>query len=116
MDFLGAEPPVNEPPSRMEGAMMVANPMIKVEIDYIALGLEESKLILNTPRQSLMESWYGATFKKVVTRKNPEVCSVASGGEINYLKKRITCMVGSLSLAPRLLLQPHRSYIPNLQW
>ena len=33
MDFLGAEPPVNEPPSRMEGAMMVANPMIKVEID-----------------------------------------------------------------------------------
>ena len=56
MDFLGAEPPVNEPPSRMEGAMMVANPMIKVEIDYIALGLEGSKLILNTPRQSLLES------------------------------------------------------------
>ena len=56
MDFLGAEPPVNEPPSRMEGAMMVANPMIKVEIDYTILGLEESKLILNTPRQSLMES------------------------------------------------------------
>ena len=56
MDFLGAEPPVNEPPSRMEGAMMVANPMIKVEIDYTILGLEKSKLILNTPRQSLMES------------------------------------------------------------
>ena len=56
MDFLGAEPPVDEPPSRMEGAMMVANPMIKVEIDYTILGLEESKLILNTPRQSLMES------------------------------------------------------------
>ena len=56
MDFLGDEPPVNEPPSRMEGAMMVANPMIKVEIDYTILGLEKSKLILNTPRQSLMES------------------------------------------------------------
>ena len=56
MDFLGAEPPANEPPSRMEGAMMVANPMIKVEIDYTILGLEKSKLILNTPRQSLMGS------------------------------------------------------------
>ena len=56
MDFLGAEPPVDEPPSRTEGAMMVANPMIKVEIDYTILGLEESKLILHTPRQSLMES------------------------------------------------------------
>ena len=56
MDFLGAEPPVNEPPSRMEGANVVANPMIKVEIDYTILGLEKSKLILNTPRQSLMES------------------------------------------------------------
>ena len=56
MDFLGAEPPVDEPPSRMEGAIVVANPMIKVEIDYNILGLEKSKLILNTPRQSLMES------------------------------------------------------------
>ena len=34
MDFLGAEPPVNDPPSRMEGAMMVANPLTKIEIDY----------------------------------------------------------------------------------
>ena len=56
MDFLGAEPPVDEPPSRMEGAIVVANPMIKVEIDYNILGLEKSKLILNTPRRSLMES------------------------------------------------------------
>ena len=47
---------MNEPPARMEGAMMVANPMIKIEIDYIALGCEGSKLILNTPRRSLMES------------------------------------------------------------
>ena len=36
MDFFGAEPPVNEPPSRMEGAMMAANPMIKIEIGSIA--------------------------------------------------------------------------------
>ena len=56
MDFLGAKPPMNEPPFRMEGAIMVANPIIKVEINYAILGLEESKLILNTPRQSLMES------------------------------------------------------------
>ena len=66
MDFLGAEPPVNEPPSRMEGAMMVANPMIKVEIDYTILGLEESKLILNTPRQSLMESGIDSWKKSLV--------------------------------------------------
>ena len=39
MDFLGAEPPVDEPPSRMEGDMVIANPMIKVEIDYNVLGL-----------------------------------------------------------------------------
>ena len=56
MDFLGAEPPVNDPPSRVEGAMMVANPLTKIEIDYLELGLEESKLILNTPRQSFLES------------------------------------------------------------
>ena len=68
MDFLGAEPPVNEPPSRREGAMMVANPMIKVEIDYIALGLEESKLILNTPRQSLLESSIDSWKKSLVDR------------------------------------------------
>ena len=60
MDFLGAEPPVDEPPSRMEGAIVVANPMIKVEIDYNILGLEKSKLILNTPRRSLMESDIGS--------------------------------------------------------
>ena len=64
-NFLGAEPPVNEPPSHMEGAMMVASPMIKVEIDYIALGLE-SKLILNTPRQSLMESCIDSWKKSLV--------------------------------------------------
>ena len=44
MDFLGAEPPVNEPPSRMEGAMVIANPMIKVEIDYNVLGLESRQV------------------------------------------------------------------------
>ena len=66
MDFLGAEPPVNEPPSRMEGAIVAANPMIKIEIDYIALGLEESKLILNTPRQSLMESCIDSWKKSLV--------------------------------------------------
>ena len=51
MDFLGAEPP-----SRMEGAMMIANPMTKIEIDFQELRLAESKLILNTPLQSLLES------------------------------------------------------------
>ena len=66
MDFLGAEPPVNEPPSRVEGAMMVANPMIKIEIDYLELGLEESKLILNTPRQSLLESSIDSWKKSLV--------------------------------------------------
>ena len=66
MDFLGAEPPVNESPSRMEGAFVDANPLIKIEIDYIALGLEESKLILNTPRQSLMESCIDSWKKSLV--------------------------------------------------
>ena len=61
MDFLGAEPP-----SRMEGAIVDANPLIKIEIDYIALGLEESKLILNTPRQSLMESCIDSWKKSLV--------------------------------------------------
>ena len=56
MDFLGAEPAVNEPPSRMEAAMMVANPLTKIEVDYQELGLQESKLILNTPLQSFLES------------------------------------------------------------
>ena len=55
MDFLGAEPPVNEPPSRMEGAM-IANPMTKIEIDFQELRLTESKLILNTPLQSFLGS------------------------------------------------------------
>ena len=45
MDFLGAEPPVdeppvNEPPARMEGAIMAANPMIKIEIDTRPRGVE----------------------------------------------------------------------------
>ena len=56
MDFLGAEPAVNEPPSRVEGAMMVANQWTKIEIDFQELGLQESKLILNTPLQSFLGS------------------------------------------------------------
>ena len=71
MDFLGAEPPVNdtpvdEPSSRMEGDVVVANPMIKVEIDYNVLGLDKSKLILNTPRQSLMRSEIDSWKKSLV--------------------------------------------------
>ena len=58
--------------------------------------------------------WYDKTFKQIFTMKNSEMCSVASGGEINYLKKRITCMVSSPSQAPGILLQPNKSYIPKL--
>ena len=58
--------------------------------------------------------WYDKTFKQIFTMKNSEMCSVASGGEINYLKKRITCMVSSPSQAPGILLQPNKAYIPKL--
>ena len=67
MDFLGAEPAVNEPPARMEGALMVANPMTKIEIDFQELGLQESKLILNTQLQSfLIESSVDAWKKSLI--------------------------------------------------
>ena len=52
--------------------------------------------------------------RRFFTMKNSEMCSVASGGEINYLKKRITCMVASSSQTPGIVLQPNKSYIPKL--
>ncbi len=58
--------------------------------------------------------WYDETFRKIFTMKNSETCSIATGGEINYLKKRITCMVGSPSQAPGIVIQPNKSYIPKL--
>ena len=58
--------------------------------------------------------WYDETFKKIFTMKNSETCSIATGGEINCLKKRITCMVGSPSQAPGIVIQPNKSYIPKL--
>ena len=56
MDFLGEEPVVNDPPSRMEGALMVSNPLAKIEVDYQELGLQEWKLILNCQLQSFLDS------------------------------------------------------------
>ena len=58
--------------------------------------------------------WYDETFRQIFTMKNSETCSIATGGKINYLKKRITCMVGSPSQAPGIVLQPNKPYIPKL--
>ena len=58
--------------------------------------------------------WYDETLKFIFKMNNSETCSIATGGEINYLKKRITRVVCSWSQAPGILTQPNKSYIPKL--
>ena len=65
MDFLGEEPVVNEPPSGMEGALMVSNPIAKIEVDYQELGLQESKLVLDCQLRKFLDSTVDAWKKSL---------------------------------------------------
>ena len=57
--------------------------------------------------------WFSETFGSIFTMKSSEVVSVSTGGELSYLKKRIT-LFSHDNEKPGLLLQPNKGYVPKL--
>ena len=57
--------------------------------------------------------WFVEEFSKKFTVKSSEIVSVETGGEISYLKKRISFVPGG-SQRGGVVVRPNRSYIPKL--